>query len=297
MESLKSKSKTNGHSELIADAFGSNYDGMTIDEIQSMGVEMGVDWSSTQIQDTITRRENTARKNAPGAAPWGAVGLQSLIMWVGDIVLLSVMAVVQKVLLPVSVVSLSYVEYERVKSGAQIVDPANAGKISFVIIMFALGLLFVRAGDASENIKNAYRATVGTIVVLGTAGPVAANSKWHVIVLGTMITIAFYAGLEFVVAHNYANYKQLTGDARFLSGTSSDEHSTTIPGGTGEKSIATARKPSEWARLYFDENPGMLARAGIDTRYEDLVPVISEYAGIHVPKTTIYRVAQRAHEK
>jgi hypothetical protein len=223
MESLKSKSKTNGHSELIADAFGSNYDGMTIDEIQSMGVEMGVDWSSTQIQDTITRRENTARKNASGSPPRGAIGLQSIIVWVGNITLLAVMAITQKVLLPASVVGLSYVEYERVKAGAAIVDPGNAGKISFVIIMFALGLLFVRSENKSADIKNAYRATVGAIVVLGTAGPIEENLKWYVVVLGTMITIAFYVGLEFVVAHNYANYKQLTNSVHFLADTSSDE--------------------------------------------------------------------------
>lgn len=63
--------------------------------------------------------------------------------------------------------------------------------------------------------------------------------------------------------------------------------------------IESALKPSDWVNRYLDEYPDRENLAGQSNgiRYEDLAQMISDYAGMHIPKTTVYRICQKRKVK
>jgi hypothetical protein len=172
MESLKSKSKTNGHSELIADAFGRDLLEMSEDELLTIGAQEGINWVTPGRQSELDNVESTARRLSAHKPSRAIAWLQSGMVAIGELVLMLVMLSIQNILMPLGTLGLGYIEVLRVRQGWATFDVPTATIASTVIVVFAIGVLFARAEDAENDkkIARAYYAIVFVIMTLGTAG-------------------------------------------------------------------------------------------------------------------------------
>lgn len=152
-EITQEKARTNGHSHNVADAYGPEFslDDMTLDELMALGVSEGIDWSQTGHQNRMAKAKTTARSHAPQMPPRGVRIIQGVILWLGNMTLMAVMFLAANVILPLGMVALPYAEQARVQTGIAMFDPANAGMLSTIVVVFMLGLLFVQAHKGTHT--------------------------------------------------------------------------------------------------------------------------------------------------
>lgn len=153
IEKLQERTANNGHSPLVADAYGHDYalDDMSLEELQAIGTTEGIDWSQTGHQNRLAKARHTARKHTPQKPPVGVQAVQTVILWVGNMTLMAIMFLAANVVLPLGMVALPYAEQARVQTGIAMFDPANARMLSVIVVVFMLGLLFVQAHRGNET--------------------------------------------------------------------------------------------------------------------------------------------------
>lgn len=141
--------KQNGHSYLIADAYGPEMEDIDLDALRQEMVENGLDYYSPSRQTKIAAIRSEAKAQAL-AARRGRIekvysSIRAMVQFVGQTVLLLVTLVISYLLLPVAVLGLGYAEYQRVAAGVQQFDPPRAGLMSAVAVSTYLLLLFIQA--------------------------------------------------------------------------------------------------------------------------------------------------------
>lgn len=148
--------RSNGHSELVADAHGpvptfEELHDLTLDELTQLALQEGVDLSQPRHQQRMSERAASARKHAPAEPPKAYVLFQRFMVSVGNAVMMAVMLVIQNLIMPLSVAGLAYAEKLRVQDGINQFDAKNANVLSIVAIGLYLGLLVVYAHNVDAN--------------------------------------------------------------------------------------------------------------------------------------------------
>jgi hypothetical protein len=154
-EIMQEKARTNGHSDLTADAYGPEYtyaddlNQMTLDELYEYAGELNVNIYTPAQERKIARVREDARQRAIEANRnrWQRfiLGARALFQGFAQLVILSVTLIISYLFLPVSVFGLGVAEYQRVAAGIRQFDPARASLMSSVAVATYTLLLFIQA--------------------------------------------------------------------------------------------------------------------------------------------------------
>lgn len=145
----------NGHSPLVAEAFGPELDDLTLDELRQELVDLGMDYYAPARQDKIAAIRTQAKVKAVetnrGRVEKFYIWFRRIIQVMGHVILLAVTLVLSYVFLPVAVLGLGVAEYQRVKAGIKPFDPDRAGLMSAVAVTTYMLLLFIQAQKLHED--------------------------------------------------------------------------------------------------------------------------------------------------
>lgn len=119
-------------------------------ELAALGVDLSGVGHQQRISDRRRRARDLVRSTAPTRPRW-FVGLESLVVSVGNALVLGLMLVISYILPPVAVLGLAYAEIQRVGLGVALFDAPRADLMAVVAVSTYLALLVVQASRANRG--------------------------------------------------------------------------------------------------------------------------------------------------
>jgi len=113
-------------------------------ELAALGIDLSGVGHQQRISDRKRRARDLVRSTAPPRPKW-FMGLEALVVSVGNALVLGLMLVISYVLPPVAVLGLAYAEIQRVGLGVALFDPPRSSLMAVVSVSTYLALLVVQA--------------------------------------------------------------------------------------------------------------------------------------------------------